>query len=82
MSLDEGPKLLNLVIDALRVTDRADKSPVRSGEQIPTDIAGIEVAVDQISPNPYQPRKVFNEASIEELTRSDGELGTKPLDGE
>ncbi|HXG59480.1 MAG TPA: ParB/RepB/Spo0J family partition protein [Thermoanaerobaculia bacterium] len=29
-----------------------------------------EIPIDQIAPNPYQPRKVFNEASIEELTRS------------
>jgi len=30
----------------------------------------LEVAIDQIAPNPYQPRKTFNEASIEELARS------------
>jgi len=30
----------------------------------------MEVALDQIAPNPYQPRKTFNEASIEELARS------------
>jgi len=29
-----------------------------------------EVPLDQIGPNPYQPRKNFNEASIEELARS------------
>ena len=29
-----------------------------------------EVPLDQIAPNPYQPRKAFNEASIEELARS------------
>ena len=30
--------------------------------------AGLaEVPIEQISPNPYQPRKTFNEASIEEL---------------
>ncbi len=28
------------------------------------------IAIDQISPNPYQPRKTFNDASIEELARS------------
>ena len=33
------------------------------------------VAIDQISPNPYQPRKVFNDASIEELARSVREHG-------
>jgi len=30
----------------------------------------LEVPLDQIAPNPYQPRKTFNEASIEELARS------------
>jgi len=30
----------------------------------------MHVAIDQIAPNPYQPRKTFNEASIEELARS------------
>ena len=33
------------------------------------------VAIDQISPNPYQPRKTFNDASIEELARSVKEHG-------
>ena len=36
-----------------------------------TPSAGLmHVALDQIAPNPYQPRKTFNEASIEELARS------------
>ena len=30
----------------------------------------MHLALDQIAPNPYQPRKTFNEASIEELARS------------
>ncbi len=33
------------------------------------------VGIDQISPNPYQPRKTFNDASIEELARSVKEHG-------
>ena len=33
------------------------------------------VPIDQISPNPYQPRKTFNDASIEELSRSVREHG-------
>ncbi|MDP9360489.1 MAG: ParB/RepB/Spo0J family partition protein [Acidobacteriota bacterium] len=33
--------------------------------------AGLaEIPISQIQPNPYQPRKTFNEASIEELARS------------
>jgi ParB family transcriptional regulator, chromosome partitioning protein len=40
----------------------------------------LHVALDQISPNPYQPRKTFNEASIEELARSVREHGiVQPL---
>ena len=43
--------------------------------------AGLaEIPIEQISPNPYQPRKVFNEASIEELARSVREHGiVQPL---
>jgi ParB family chromosome partitioning protein len=38
------------------------------------------VAIEQIAPNPYQPRKTFNEASIEELARSVREHGiVQPL---
>lgn len=38
------------------------------------------VPIEQISPNPYQPRKTFNEASIEELARSVREHGiVQPL---
>jgi ParB family chromosome partitioning protein len=33
------------------------------------------VPIEQISPNPYQPRKTFNDASIEELARSVREHG-------
>src|SRR4051794_30234164 len=40
----------------------------------------MELALDQIAPNPYQPRKTFNEASIEELARSVREHGiVQPL---
>jgi ParB family chromosome partitioning protein len=38
------------------------------------------VPIDHIQPNPYQPRKTFNEASIEELSRSVKEHGiVQPL---
>ena len=40
-------------------------------EPAPHLAAGVaEVPIDQIAPNPYQPRKTFNEASIDELARS------------
>ena len=39
-----------------------------------------EIPLSQISPNPYQPRKSFNEASIDELARSVREHGiVQPL---
>jgi ParB family transcriptional regulator, chromosome partitioning protein len=43
--------------------------------------AGLtQVPIDQIQPNPYQPRRTFNEASIEELARSVREHGiVQPL---
>jgi ParB family chromosome partitioning protein len=34
-----------------------------------------QVPIEQISPNPYQPRRTFNDASIEELSRSVKEHG-------
>jgi ParB family chromosome partitioning protein len=34
-----------------------------------------QIPIDQISPNPYQPRKTFNESSIEDLARSVKEHG-------
>ena len=51
------------------------------GADTPSPGAGLaEIPVDQISPNPYQPRKTFNEASIEELARSVREHGiVQPL---
>ena len=35
----------------------------------------LQIPLDQISPNPYQPRKNFNEASIDDLARSVREHG-------
>jgi ParB family chromosome partitioning protein len=42
--------------------------PQRSEPAVSPGVA--EVPIDQIAPNPYQPRKTFNESSIEELARS------------
>lgn len=39
-----------------------------SAAQGPSGLANVPI--EQISPNPYQPRKTFNDASIEELARS------------
>jgi ParB family chromosome partitioning protein len=43
--------------------------------EAPAGTGLAEVPIDQISPNPYQPRKTFNDASIEELSRSVKEHG-------
>ena len=54
------------------IPTRAAETPLASGL--------AEVPVEQITPNPYQPRKTFNEASIEELARSVREHGiVQPL---
>ncbi|KAA1004336.1 ParB/RepB/Spo0J family partition protein [Paraburkholderia panacisoli] len=34
-----------------------------------------EIAIDEISPNPWQPRRQFNETKLAELARSIGEVG-------
>jgi ParB family chromosome partitioning protein len=52
--------------------------PVEAPAAQPAAPAGsglAEVLIEQISPNPYQPRKTFNDASIEELSRSVREHG-------
>ena len=49
-------------------------------EQAPSTSGLLQIPVEQISPNPYQPRKTFNEASIEDLARSVREHGiVQPL---
>ena len=59
-------KVLGRGLGAL-IPQRGDVAPLRDGlAQIP---------ITQITPNPYQPRKAFNEASIEELARSVREHG-------
>ena len=52
--------------------------PSRPAAEAPAPQPGhglAEVPVEQISPNPYQPRKTFNDASLEELARSVREHG-------
>jgi ParB family transcriptional regulator, chromosome partitioning protein len=52
--------------------------PVAEPPPPPAPVAGsglMEVPIAQIAPNPYQPRKTFNEASIEELAHSVREHG-------
>jgi ParB family chromosome partitioning protein len=48
--------------------------PAAAEQQVPG--SGLaQIPIEQISPNPYQPRKTFNDASIEELSRSVREHG-------
>ena len=58
-------KVLGRGLGAL-IPQRQDQ-PSSSGVS-PAGLA--EILISQIQPNPYQPRKTFNEASIEELARS------------
>jgi ParB family transcriptional regulator, chromosome partitioning protein len=55
--------------------------PQKAEPSQPAPTPGLaHIPVEQISPNPYQPRKTFNEASIEELARSVREHGiVQPL---
>ena len=58
--------------------------PQRPAEAPPAPAAQsaglLNVPIEQIAPNPYQPRKTFNEASIDELARSVREHGiVQPL---
>jgi len=56
-------------------------SAPRSEHPATTSASGLAmIPLEQIGPNPYQPRKTFNEASIEELARSVREHGiVQPL---
>ena len=55
--------------------------PARNIDAAPPVADGLmQLALDRIAPNPYQPRKTFNEASIDELARSVREHGiVQPL---
>jgi len=53
---------------------------VQAPSSLPPTPGFAELPIELISPNPYQPRKTFNEASIEELARSVREHGiVQPL---
>jgi ParB family chromosome partitioning protein len=66
-------KVLGRGLGAL-IPQRGDIPPIPFREGL------AQIPIGQINPNPYQPRKVFNEASIEELARSVREHGiVQPL---
>jgi len=69
-------KALGRGIGALIPSRPAPEAPPPPPSAAPVPGSGLaEVPIDQISPNPYQPRKTFNDASIEELARSVREHG-------
>lgn len=71
-------KVLGRGLGAL-IPQRQEQPPAPPAETHATQ--GLaEIPISQIQPNPYQPRKTFNEASIEELARSVREHGiVQPL---
>ena len=69
-----GKKVLGRGLGAL-IPQKAEPAPVHA------PAGGLaQIPLDQIQPNPYQPRRTFNEASIDELARSVREHGiVQPL---
>src|SRR5436190_10260774 len=68
-----GKKVLGRGLGAL-IPQRAEPAP----HALTTGLA--QIPIEQIQPNPYQPRRTFNEASIDELARSVREHGiVQPL---
>jgi ParB family chromosome partitioning protein len=66
-------KVLGRGLEAL-IPQRGDIPPIPFRDGL------AQIPIGQINPNPFQPRKVFNEASIEELARSVREHGiVQPL---
>ncbi len=60
-------KVLGRGLGAL-IPQRQEQPPAPAEAHATQGLA--EIPISQIQPNPYQPRKTFNEASIEELARS------------
>lgn len=70
-------KVLGRGLGAL-IPQRQEQPPAPAEAHATQGLA--EIPISQILPNPYQPRKTFNEASIEELARSVREHGiVQPL---
>src|SRR5258707_15304250 len=68
-----GKKVLGRGLRGL-IPRRAEPAP----HEPPSGLA--QIPIEQIQPNPYQPRRTFNDASIEELARSVREHGiVQPL---
>ncbi|HET7433706.1 MAG TPA: ParB/RepB/Spo0J family partition protein [Thermoanaerobaculia bacterium] len=70
---------LGALIPSKPVAEPPAAAPASTDKPVPGSGLAL-VAIEQISPNPFQPRKTFNEASIEELARSVREHGiVQPL---
>jgi ParB family chromosome partitioning protein len=73
--VSQQKKVLGRGLGAL-IPQKAAPAP----ETAPMATGMIQLAIDQIAPNPFQPRKTFNDTSIEELARSIREHGiVQPL---
>jgi ParB family chromosome partitioning protein len=69
-------KVLGRGLGALIPQQRHEAAP----PETPSTPGLAEIPISQIQPNPFQPRKTFNEASIDELARSVREHGiVQPL---
>ena len=44
-------------------------------EKKPSQFAQVQIPIDQIRPNPYQPRKHFDEEKLNELAQSIKNMG-------
>jgi ParB family transcriptional regulator, chromosome partitioning protein len=63
-----------------KVLGRGLGALIPAREKAPSTPGLMQLALDEIAPNPYQPRKTFNEGSIDELARSVREHGiVQPL---
>ena len=62
-----GEKLLGRGLKDLFVENNIDE--IRDGEVI------VNISLDEIKPNPFQPRKIFNQEKIDELASSIKEYG-------
>ena len=68
-------KALGRGLGALIPSRPAAAPPPAAAPAAPAGTGLAEVPIEQISPNPYQPRRTFNDASIEDLSRSVREHG-------
>jgi ParB family transcriptional regulator, chromosome partitioning protein len=64
-----------LVPDDDNSTDLDSKNNLSSDEEVGTEEAIFQIEIDKIVPNPYQPRRHFDEESMLELAQSIQEVG-------